>query len=105
MVGEKVTPSLGESSLNCFSLVAEIGWLASTPNRVYCRRSSRVSVSLPRLGGWRVVEPFRIGEDLFSFSLVAEIGWLASGHGHGQHERHGRFSLVAEIGWLASHSA
>ncbi len=64
-----------------------------------------VSVSLPRLGGWRV-ESYEdsIPEDE-RFSLVAEIGWLASilwalSSVVGRQS----FSLVAEIGWLASYS-
>ncbi len=83
-----------------FSLVAEIGWLASNLIPV----ASRISLC---------------------FSLVAEIGWLASqyfGRGKradkpfqsrcrdwvvGENSRDkrsppsSRFSLVAEIGWLA----
>ncbi len=46
--------AISQRPSQCFSLVAEIGWLASQP---LCRRGATappVSVSLPRLGGWRV---------------------------------------------------
>ncbi len=36
-----------------------------------------VSVSLPRLGGWRVVASALTPRPMVGFSLVAEIGWLA----------------------------
>ncbi len=61
-----------------FSLVAEIGWLASDENGAPHPAHAGVSVSLPRLGGWRdggLTPPIFFIE---GFSLVAEIGWLAS---------------------------
>ncbi len=94
-------PQIGALKIS-FSLVAEIGWLASDDEKepayiLYkfqsrCRdwvvgemapRFSerpplRVSVSLPRLGGWREdIGGFNASHG-WSFSLVAEIGWLAS---------------------------
>ncbi len=37
-----------------------------------------VSVSLPRLGGWRGGKLILFAGEISRFSLVAEIGWLAS---------------------------
>ncbi len=85
-----------------FSLVAEIGWLASEKTKNFkglpvmfqsrCRDwvvgetggekgaegARGVSVSLPRLGGWRALYFLHHFIELLRFSLVAEIGWLAS---------------------------
>ncbi len=61
----------------CFSLVAEIGWLASQ-GREGNSDVRKVSVSLPRLGGWRAALGLWPLSPVESFSLVAEIGWLAS---------------------------
>ncbi len=66
---------------------------------------SCVSVSLPRLGGWRAATPTATAPPTPRFSLVAEIGWLASGRCLGIAPCPSGFSLVAEIGWLASCSA
>ena len=97
------SPSTIAATPGCFSLVAEIGWLAR-PNGGRLRSTSPrfqsrcrdwvvgegdptpvkvgdklVSVSLPRLGGWRgYLRPMRHRPQGQSFSLVAEIGWLAS---------------------------
>ncbi len=112
--------------MDSFSLVAEIGWLARVASECpaqplglfqsRCRdwvvgepESSAegkaigiVSVSLPRLGGWRVMTWLCLMPSPASFSLVAEIGWLARiGAPMATALRRG-FSLVAEIGWLAS---
>ncbi len=57
VVGESGPKRRRLSQPNCFSLVAEIGWLASW---------AATSAATPT--------------PIESFSLVAEIGWLASGH-------------------------
>ncbi len=54
------------------------GWRVKT--MVFHKMLQNVSVSLPRLGGWREVIADRFKVDAASFSLVAEIGWLASSH-------------------------
>ncbi len=102
MVGElKLAHDYGISP--CFSLVAEIGWLASyaydrwtlTDLKSFQSRCRDwvvgetgeptvpdpdlpVSVSLPRLGGWRAFTTLKVARGNPRFSLVAEIGWLAS---------------------------
>ena len=87
-----------------FSLVAEIGWLASLGLPLIRKALIFVvSVSLPRLGGWRADYCLCIVHELARFSLVAEIGWLASSSSSVVSKLNvARFSLVAEIGWLAS---
>ncbi len=128
VVGENCNFSYSSFDMLSFSLVAEIGWLASHHNIAInlrcCMFQSRcrdwvvgecfdlfgslfsvhkfqsrcrdwvvgelnppitpsplagcVSVSLPRLGGWRELLKHWMLKLNNSFSLVAEIGWLAS---------------------------
>ncbi len=77
VVGELNFHRLIFSATPRFSLVAEIGWLASFCCCRWNYSFTPVSVSLPRLGGWRGNKPCGTGKPTTSFSLVAEIGWLA----------------------------
>ncbi len=52
------------------------GWRVAT--KPSCDPQNTVSVSLPRLGGWRALRSNSVGWFMPCFSLVAEIGWLAS---------------------------
>ncbi len=66
----------------CFSLVAEIGWLASLDLEVQHGIENLVSVSLPRLGGWRVrrISMSAIKPEV-SVSLPRLGGWRADYRG------------------------
>ncbi len=62
----------------CFSLVAEIGWLASRRRTSGEPLDGNVSVSLPRLGGWRVrIFPGCPPSSTVSVSLPRLGGWRA----------------------------
>ncbi len=129
MVGERLVNKFQRPTIFGFSLVAEIGWLARI---VFFQASINflaVSVSLPRLGGWRARWNLGAAFLTLGFSLVAEIGWLASQYlsqapiqtqvvsvslprlggwralvKNVDMVHSTSFSLVAEIGWLARSS-
>ncbi len=87
-----------------FSLVAEIWGLASLRNNHPSQDLRRVSVSLPRFGGWRVAVLPRSPTPNLCFSLVAEIWGLARTPNSWAILRCESFSLVAEIWGLARSS-
>ncbi len=102
MVGERLSlpfPNVGSTG---FSLVAEIGWLARR-TLIFSQLLKRVvSVSLPRLGGWRVGFASAMNRDVAFQSRCRD--WVV-GEQRMPESRHNVylcFSLVAEIGWLAS---
>ncbi len=86
-----------------FSLVAEIGWLASLETSCHLGPLIHVSVSLPRLGGWR--DKF-IGHCYVNHCTFQSRcrDWVVGERTHRRSpwQRISSFSLVAEIGWLAS---
>ncbi len=100
VVGEFCRGFADCTGLPCFSLVAEIGWLARLTRQLCNGRTTSFSLVaeigwLARLGWVALHMP------VASFSLVAEIGWLASLTWRMLSCALARFSLVAEIGWLA----
>ncbi len=99
----ELTHGPGRPGPYCFSLVAEIGWLASLLERVRRGPQKSVSVSLPRLGGWRASQLCELERQQYPFQsrcrdwVVGESSsWSKTGRSSGLFQSRCRDWVVGE---------